>query len=68
MLTTTLRDLERDGLLSRHMFAEIPPRVEYELTALGLSLLEPMRTLVHWIGNNWDVIKGARSDFDRRKR
>ena len=68
MLTTTLRDLERDGLLSRHMFAEVPPRVEYDLTPLGLSLLEPMRTLVHWIGNNWDLIKEARSGFDLRKR
>ncbi len=68
MLTTTLRDLERDGLLSRHVFAEVPPRVEYELTAVGLSLLEPMRNLVHWIGRNWDVIKEARIGFDRRTR
>ena len=68
MLTTTLRQLERDGLLSRHVFAEVPPRVEYELTPLGLSLLEPMRTLVHWIGSNWDVIKEARVGFDRRIR
>ncbi|WP_128914095.1 winged helix-turn-helix transcriptional regulator [Granulicella sibirica] len=68
MLTTTLRQLERDGLLSRHVFAEVPPRVEYELTPLGLSLLEPMRTLVHWIGSNWDVIKEARVGFDHRIR
>ena len=66
MLTTTLRQLERDGLLSRHVFAEVPPRVEYELTPLGLSLLEPMRTLVHWIGSNGDIIKEARIGFDRR--
>ena len=44
------------------------PRVEYELTPLGLSLLEPMRTLVRWIGSNWDVIKEARVGFDRRIR
>jgi DNA-binding HxlR family transcriptional regulator len=68
MLTTTLRQLERDGLLSRHVFAEVPPRVEYQLTPLGLSLLEPMRTLVHWIGLNWDVIKETRIVFDRRTR
>ena len=66
MLTTTLRQLERDGLLSREVFPEVPPRVEYELTELGLSLLEPMRTLVHWIGSNWHSIKEARIDFDDR--
>ena len=68
MLTTTLRQLERDGLLSREMFPEVPPRVEYELTDLGLSLLEPMRNLVHWIGSSWGSIKKARADFDNRAR
>ena len=66
MLTTTLRQLERDGLLSREVFPEVPPRVEYELTELGLSLLEPMRTLVHWIGSNWETIKKVRARFDSR--
>ncbi len=66
MLTTTLRQLERDGLLSREVFPEVPPRVEYELTDLGLSLLEPMRYLVHWIGSNWHSIKEARIGFDDR--
>ncbi len=66
MLTTTLRQLERDGLLSREVFPEVPPRVEYELTDLGLSLLEPMRYLVHWIGSNWHLIKEARINFDDR--
>lgn len=68
MLTTTLRQLERDGLLSREVFPEVPPRVEYELTGLGLSLLEPMRNLVHWIGSNWNSIKKARVGFDNRVR
>jgi DNA-binding HxlR family transcriptional regulator len=68
MLTTTLRTLERDGFLSREVFPEVPPRVEYELTALGLTLLEPMELLVNWIGNNWNVIKKAREDFDARSR
>ena len=68
MLTTTLRQLERDGLLSREVFPEVPPRVEYELTELGLSLLEPMRNLVHWIGSNWEFIKKARVGFDHRAR
>jgi DNA-binding HxlR family transcriptional regulator len=66
MLTTTLRNLERDGFLSREVFPEVPPRVEYELTALGLTLLIPMQALVDWIGNNWNSIKRARAQFDKR--
>ena len=65
MLTTTLRNLERDGFLKREAFPEIPPRVEYELSKLGLSLLEPMEHLVGWIGNNWPAIKRARESFDQ---
>jgi len=68
MLTTTLRQLERDGLVVREIFPEVPPRVEYELTALGLSLLQPMRNLVLWIGSNWESIKKAREGFDKRAR
>jgi DNA-binding HxlR family transcriptional regulator len=68
MLTTTLRNLERDGFLSREVFPEVPPRVEYELTALGLTLLVPMQALVDWIGNNWNTIKRARGQFDERGR
>ena len=48
MLTLTLRALERDGLVTRTMFPTIPPRVEYELTKLGRSLLEPVGALSHW--------------------
>ncbi len=68
MLTTTLRNLERDGFLFREVFPEVPPRVEYELTALGLTLLEPMQQLVNWIGMNWNSIKKARGHFDERNR
>ena len=68
MLTTTLRNLERDGFLSREVFPEVPPRVEYELTALGLTLLGPMQQLVDWIGINWSSIKRAREHFDKRSR
>ena len=66
MLTTTLRHLERDGFLKREIFPEVPPRVEYELTALGLSLLKPMEHLVGWIGDNWPAIKDARESFDQK--
>src|SRR5215211_6216706 len=48
MLTLTLRGLERDGLVTRTVFPTIPPRVEYELTALGRSLWEPVKTLGRW--------------------
>lgn len=64
MLTTTLRNLERDGLLTRKIFPEVPPRVEYSLTPLGLSLLKPMEHLVQWIATNWPAIKTARQKFD----
>ncbi len=66
MLTTTLRNLERDGFVSREVFPEVPPRVEYELTSLGLTILGPMQQLVDWIGNNWNSIKKARAHFDER--
>jgi DNA-binding HxlR family transcriptional regulator len=67
MLTATLRNLERDGMLTRHVFAEVPPRVEYELTALGRGLMDPVRGLVSWLQANWAVIRGARDRFDARK-
>jgi DNA-binding HxlR family transcriptional regulator len=66
MLTLTLRNLERDGLITRELFPEVPPRVEYELTGLGKSLLEPTQALLDWVGNNWPNIKKARGKFDDR--
>ena len=68
MLTATLRSLERDGLLTRDVYAEAPPRVEYELTPLGKRFMEPVRVLVEWLQLNWSVIKSARDKFDRRAR
>lgn len=64
MLTLTLRNLERDGLITREVFAEVPPRVEYEITSLGTSLLRPMQGLVDWVATNWERVKKARSRFD----
>jgi DNA-binding HxlR family transcriptional regulator len=49
MLTKTLRDLEHDGLVSRRVYAEVPPRVEYTLTALGRTLLGPIDSLTRWV-------------------
>lgn len=66
MLTTTLRNLERDGFLSREVFPEVPPRVEYALTDTGLTLLGPTQHLVDWVGANWNSVKKARERFDNR--
>jgi DNA-binding HxlR family transcriptional regulator len=66
MLTVTVRSLERDGLLTRELFPEVPLRVEYELTALGRSLLVPMWGLVDWVKENWQQVKKSRIKFDAR--
>ena len=68
MLTATVRNLESDGMLTRHVYAEVPPRVEYELTPLGRVLTEPVLRLVSWLQSNWPVIRSARDRFDARKK
>ncbi len=67
MLTTTLRTLERDGLLERTVYPEVPPRVEYELTKRGVSILKPMDGLVEWIEEHWVDIKKTRVKFDKKQ-
>lgn len=64
MLTLTLRNLERDGLVTRTVFPEIPPRVEYELTRLGETLLEPVSALAEWAAEHRTTIQDARTTFD----
>jgi len=66
MLTSTLRGLERDGLVTRTVYPTTPPRVDYELTRLGHSLREPVEALGDWALAHLDVIDGARREFDRR--
>jgi DNA-binding HxlR family transcriptional regulator len=66
MLTATLRSLERDGLLTRHVYAEVPPRVEYALTPLGKQFMQPVRGLVTWLQTHWSSIRAAREKFDRQ--
>jgi DNA-binding HxlR family transcriptional regulator len=61
MLTTTVRNLEADGLISRKMYAEIPPKVEYRLTALGASLLPLIRDMVLWADSNIRTIQRNRA-------
>src|ERR1700680_1603805 len=64
MLTLTLRGLERDGLVTRTVFPTIPPRVDYELTKLGHSLLDPVSRLGLWARQNRSAIEAARHRFD----
>src|SRR6202163_4676827 len=66
MLTLTLRGLERDGLVTRTVFPTVPPRVDYELTKLGRSLLEPVNGLSLWAADHQTEIEDARARFDRR--
>lgn len=68
MLTVTLRHLERDGLLTRHYFPEVPPRVEYELTEMGASMLPALEGFTSWIRNNWPRIEACRLRYDEADR
>src|SRR4026207_647582 len=68
MLTLTLRGLERDGLVTRTVFPTIPPRVDYELTRLGRSLLEPVSGIGLWARHNRERIPEARRRFDATPR
>ena len=67
MLTLTLRGLERDGLVTRTVFPTIPPKVEYELTKLGRSLLEPVSGIGLWARQNRSAIQDARKRFDHKR-
>src|SRR5512142_2871514 len=64
MLTLTLRALERDGLVTRTVFPVIPPRVDYELTKLGRSLLVPVNGLSSWARAIRAAMEAARQKFD----
>ena len=66
MLTQTLRDLERDGLVVRTLYPEVPPRVEYALTPMGVTLCEPIQRLGDWASTHVDEIKKAQTEFDAR--
>ena len=65
-LTKTLRQLERDGLVTREVFPEVPPRVEYEVTDLGLEMLEQVHPLWVWAVENLDRFRKAQVTFDQR--
>src|SRR6266699_6792849 len=66
MLTLTLRQLEREGLVTRTVFPVVPPRVDYELTPLGSTLLDTIQSLVAWAGEHGNQIAAARAAYDAR--
>ena len=66
MLTQTLRRLERDGLISRTQYAEVPPRVEYALTPLGKTLCAPISAIVHWADEHIAEVSVAQNAYDTR--
>ena len=65
-LTKTLRGLERDGLVTREVFAEVPPRVEYAITPLGTEMLDNVAPLWLWVAKNVHRFQGARAAFNGR--
>lgn len=64
VLADTLRELQRDGIVSRTAFDEMPPRVSYALTPLGLTLREPLAALGQWAHSHFDEVELARSAYD----
>ena len=66
MLTQTLRSLERDGLVTRTIYAEVPPRVEYALTALGETLIEPLAALRHWAESHIEAVIESQAAYDKK--
>lgn len=68
MLTVTLRGLERDGLVARTIYPEVPPRVEYALTELGKTLRQLVRGLVKWSEAHLKEVDAAREAYDARNR
>ncbi len=61
MLTQTLRAMERDGLVERHVFGEVPPHVEYALTPLGMTLIEPLTAICRWAMDHLPEVQAARA-------
>ena len=65
-LSDTLRYLERDGIVARHEMSTMPRRVDYELTPLGHTLLEPLTVLIRWTETHFDDILAARAHYDEQ--
>ncbi|KIQ07961.1 HxlR family transcriptional regulator [Rhodococcus sp. Leaf7] len=67
VLADTLRDLERDGIVARHAYDQMPPKVEYELTDLGRTLHDPLQALRTWAEAHYAQVSRAREMYDREK-
>ena len=67
MLTQTLRHLERIGLVERTVYPVVPPKVEYSLTTLGWTLVEPINVLADWAIENFDEVEGAIESYDSKE-
>jgi DNA-binding HxlR family transcriptional regulator len=65
MLTVTLRNLERDGILTRSVLEVMPPHVEYRLTEMGVTLLDAVQPMIAWGRENVDRVEEARAGYDR---
>jgi DNA-binding HxlR family transcriptional regulator len=68
MLTQTLRGLERDGIVTRMVYASVPPKVEYSLTELGRTLVDILEAIREWSEKNIQDVLKARDDYDTRTR
>lgn len=68
VLSTTLRTLEADGLIDRKVYAQVPPKVEYSLTEIGLSLIPLIRQLTEWAINNREKVLRHRAAYEARER
>jgi DNA-binding HxlR family transcriptional regulator len=68
MLSTTLRHFERDGIVTRRLYPEVPPRVEYTLTKRGTNLLTPVKALVDWLLSEWPEIEKSRQSYDAQNK
>lgn len=66
MLTRTVRDLERNGLLERKVYPVVPPMVEYSLTPLGNTLRDVLKSLCDWSTENFDAVEAARVEYDKQ--
>ena len=66
MLSTTLKNFERDGIVTRHLYPEVPPKVEYTLTERGQGFLIPVKNLVNWMTSEWPNIEASRQSYDNK--